>query len=160
MKEEGRMGKEYRTIRNDVALPYQWSLGKTWTRFFDGLQEGRIWGTKCIPCGKVFVPARPFCPECLKDMTQWVEVGQEGKILTWTLVQAEYVGQIHSPPYIVALIQLAGADCGFSHFIGGIDLADIKKVKQKLKTGTKVRAVWRSEKKADIHDIAYFTPVK
>jgi uncharacterized OB-fold protein len=93
-------------------------------------------------------------------MTQWVEVGQEGKILTWTLVQAEYVGQIHPPPYIIALIQLAGADCGFSHFIGGIDLADIKKVKQKLKTGTKVRAVWRSEKKADIHDIAYFTPVK
>ncbi len=48
------MAKEYRTIRNDVALPYQWALGKTWTRFFDGLKEEKIWGTKCAQCGKVF----------------------------------------------------------------------------------------------------------
>jgi uncharacterized OB-fold protein len=154
------MAKEYRTIRNDVALPYQWALGKTWTRFFDGLKEEKIWGTKCAPCGKVFVPARTFCPDCLKDMTEWVEVGQEGKIITWTLVRAKYFGQVKEPPYIIAQIRLTGSHCGFHHFIGGIDMGDVKKMKQKLKAGAKVKAVWSSEKKADIHDIAYFAPVK
>ena len=154
------MAKEYRTIRNDVALPYQWALGKTWTRFFDGLKEERIWGTKCGHCAKVFVPARTFCPECYTDMTEWVEAGKEGKLLSWTLVKAKYLGQVKAPPYVIAQIQLAGTNCGFHHFIGGIDLSDIKEVRQKLKTGAKVRAVWSPEKKADIHDIAYFAPVK
>ena len=76
------MAKEYRTIRNDVALPYQWALGKTWTRFFDGLKEEKILGTKCTQCGKVFVPARTFCPECFTDMMQWVEAGKEPASIT------------------------------------------------------------------------------
>jgi uncharacterized OB-fold protein len=158
--EEANMAKEYRTIRNDVALPYQWALGKTWTRFFDGLTEEKIWGTKCTDCSRVYVPARAFCPECFTDMTEWVDVKPEGKIITWTLVKAKYYGQVKEPSYVVAQIQLAGTNSGFHHFIGGIDLSDFKKVRQRLKTGAKVRAVWRPEKKADIHDIAYFAPVK
>jgi uncharacterized OB-fold protein len=154
------MAKEYRTIRNDVALPYRWALGRTWARFFDGLKEEKILGTKCAECGKVFVPARTFCPECFKDMAEWVEVKPEGKVVTWTLVKAKYYGQIKEPPYIVATIQLAGTDCGFHHFIGGIDLADFKKVRQKLKRGAKVKAVWSVEKKADIYDISQFVPIK
>jgi uncharacterized OB-fold protein len=154
------MVREYRTIRNDVALPYQWALGKTWTRFFDGLTEERILGTKCADCGKVYVPARSFCPGCFTDRLEWVEVKPEGKILSWTLVKAKYYGQVKAPPYAVALIRLDGADGGFHHFIGGFDLSDDKQVKQKLRTGAKVRAVWRSEKKADIHDIACFAPVR
>lgn len=154
------MAKEYRTIRNDVALPYQWALGKTWSRFFDGLNEEKILGTKCAQCGKVFVPARTFCPECFTDMTDWVEVKAEGEILTWTLVTAKYYGQVKEPPYIVATIQLEGADCGFHHFIGGVNLADLKKMRQRLKAGMKVKAIWRPEKRADIFDIACFEPVK
>ncbi|MBP1700096.1 MAG: hypothetical protein H6Q41_5284 [Deltaproteobacteria bacterium] len=123
------MAKEYRTIRNDVALPYQWALGRTWTRFFDGLKEEKILGTKCSRCKKV-----------------------------WTLVKARYYGQVKEPPYIIATIQLDGTDCGFHHFIGGIDLSDIKKVNQELKAGARVKAVWRPEKKADILDIACFEP--
>lgn len=154
------MAKEYRTIRGDVALPYKWALGKTWTRFLDGLSEGKILGTKCSQCGKVFVPARTFCPECFKDMAEWIEVEHEGEILTWTLVTAKYYGQVKEPPYIIATIKLAGTDCGFHHFIGGVDLSDIKEIRQRLKTGAKVKAVWSPEKKADIHDIAGFVPVK
>ncbi len=154
------MPKEYRTIRGDVALPYKWALGKTWTRFFDGLKEEKILGTKCTQCGKVFVPARTFCPVCLSDMAEWVEVKPEGEILTWTFVSAKYYGQVKDPPYIIATIKLVGTDCGFHHFIGGVDLSDAKQVRQKLKTGTKVKAVWRPEKKAEILDIAYFAPLK
>lgn len=154
------MAKEYRTVSNNVALPYAWALGKTWTRFFDGLREEKIWGTRCGSCRKVYVPARSFCPACLKDMEDWVQVKDEGKVLSWTLVNARYHAQVKKPPYIIALIRLDGADCCFIHNIEGYDLSDIKKVKKGLKKGTKVRAVWRPVKNGDIFDLAHFAPVK
>ena len=154
------MEKEYKTIRNDVALIYQWALGKTWMRFFEGLRKEKILGTKCTQCGKVFVPARTFCPVCFTDMEEWVEVKPEGRVLTWTIVTAKYYGQVKEPPYIVATIQLDGTNCGFHHFIGGLNFADLKKMGEMLKTGAKVRAVWSQEKHADIYDISHFKPHK
>jgi uncharacterized OB-fold protein len=154
------MAKEYRTIRNDVALPYQWALGKTWTRFFDGLKEERILGTKCNGCGRVYVPARSFCPSCFTDTMEWVDVPPRGTLVTWTMVNTSYFGQVKEPPYILAVIRLEGTDCGFHHFLDGFDITDEKERKRKLRTGAKVKAVWRSRKNADIGDIAWFAPVR
>lgn len=153
------MAKEYRTIRNDVALPYRWALGPVWTRFFDGLRDEKIFGTKCKKCDRVFVPSRPFCPLCLGDMDEWVEVSQEGTIKSWTLVNNRYYGQVKEPPYVMALIRLDGADSDFSHFIGGINIYDIGEVRKKVDIGTRVKAVWRKDKSAEIYDIDYFEPV-
>ena len=153
------MTKDYRTTRNDITLPYEWALGPTWTRFFDGLKEEKILGNKCKECGKVFVPARPFCPDCYDDMDEWVEVGQEGTIESWALVCNEYIGQVKEPPYAVALIHLDGADCNFNHFVSGFDLSDLDQVRARLKTGTRVKAVWNKDKRADIYDLAFFEPV-
>ncbi|PKN33306.1 MAG: hypothetical protein CVU61_13900 [Deltaproteobacteria bacterium HGW-Deltaproteobacteria-19] len=153
------MAKEYRTIRNDVALPYQWALGRTWTRFFDGLKEERILGTKCDRCGKVYVPARSFCPVCFTDLMEWVDVKPRGRLVSWTVVNTSYHGQVKEPPYIVALIRLDGADCDFHHFIDGFNITDAGERKRKLRAGAKVKAVWSPSKNADIRDIAWFAPV-
>lgn len=152
--------KEYKTVRNDVVLPFNWALGTTWIKFFDGLKEEKIFGTKCENCKKVFVPPRTFCPGCYKEMDEWVEVGPEGTVDTWCLVNYEYYGQIKKPPYIIAQIHLDGADCDLTHFIGGFDIFNPDKAKKKIKTGIRVNAVWNKEKHADIYDIAYFEPVE
>ncbi len=154
------MSKEYRTTPNNVALPYRWALGKAWTRFFDGLKEEKIFGTKCKKCSKVYVPARSFCPECLGNMEEWVEVGQEGTITSWSMVCNKYHAQAKEPPYVQALIRLKGSDNDFFHIIGGIDITDTKNIFKKIKIGTKVKAIWRETKNADINDISYFTPIK
>ena len=153
------MTKDYRVTVNDIDLPYNWSLGATWTRFFDGLKDGKIFGTKCKKCGKVFVPARSFCPDCLEDMEEWIEIAQEGIVESWTLVNNKYPVQVKEPPYAVASIHLDGADCNFIHFINGFDLSDISKVGEKVKIGTRVKAVWSEKRSADIYDIAYFEPI-
>ncbi len=152
------MSKEYRTMSNDVALPYRWSLGPVWTRFFDGLREETIYGTKCLKCNRVLVPARPFCPACHAEMEEWVEISGEGTVQSWTLVNNSYYAQVKKPPYVMALIRLDGTDCGLSHFIGGIDVSSIEKVREKIRIGTRVKVKWREEKNADIYDIAYFEP--
>jgi len=151
--------KEYRTGTKDVVLPYNWALGQTWSRFFDALKEEKILGTRCRSCLKVLVPARSFCPGCYKDMEEWVEVGQEGSVETWCLVNYRYPGQTLEPPYVIAQIRLDGASCGFTHLVGGFDLTRPDEVRQRMRRGMRVRAVWREEKRGDIHDIAYFRPL-
>jgi len=154
------MAKEYMTVDNTIVLPYNWALGPTWTKFFDGLRQEKILGTKCKRCKKVLVPARTFCPYCFEDMDEWVEVSQRGTVGSWCLVNYEYYGQIKPPPYIIASIHLSGTDCNFNHFLGGIDLSDVDKARKKLRVGMRVRAVWSREKHGDIYDIAYFEPVR
>ena len=62
--------KEYKTIKTEIRLPYELAYGATWTRFFDGLKNKTIFGTKCTKCERVLVPARSFCPRCFVDAEQ------------------------------------------------------------------------------------------
>lgn len=154
------MAKEYKTLKTFVELPYEVAYGATFTRFFEGLKEEKIWGTKCGKCNRVLVPARSFCPRCFVDLDEWVEVNQTGTVETWCLVNYNYYGMAKEPPYITAIIRLEGADVGFAHFVGGFDLNDLNKVKEKVKIGAKVKAVWNKGKKGDIFDLEYFEPVE
>ncbi|HPL62281.1 MAG: Zn-ribbon domain-containing OB-fold protein [Syntrophales bacterium] len=153
------MTKEYKTIKTELRLPYELAYGATWTRFFEGMQEKKIYGTKCPKCGKVLVPARSFCPKCFVDTDKWVEVSQEGKLTAWSYTNYRYFGQPVDPPFIGALIRLDGTDVDLLHLVGGIDLKNFDEVKRTIKNGMKVKAVWSDERKGHILDIRYFEPV-
>ena len=153
------MAKEFKTIKTEIRLPYELAYGATWTRFFEGMEEKKIYGTKCSKCGRVLVPARTFCPRCFVDMDDWVEVSQEGTLTAWSYANYRYFGMPTEPPFIGALISLDGADVNFLHLIGGFDLRDFEKVRKTVKTGMKVKAVWEDERKGHIMDIKYFEPV-
>lgn len=139
-----------------IQLPYRWSIGEAGLKFFQGMKNKKIMGTKCPKCGKVFVPGRKFCGTCFVDIPDWVEVGDKGIIEAWTLVTYPFVEQPAEPPYIIARIKLDGADSAFYHYIGGIDLSDVDKVKNQVKVGAKVEAVWKDKTVGEIMDIKYF----
>ena len=149
-----------REIRTEVVVPYEVALGTTWTKFFDNLKEEKILGTRCKKCNRVFVPPRAFCPRCFEDTDEWVEVGQEGVVETWSYATLKFYGQIPDPPFVGAQIHLDGCDTGFMHRIAGFDLSDFEEVKKIVKLGERVKAVWSKEKHGDITDIDYFEPVK
>ncbi|MEW5723146.1 MAG: Zn-ribbon domain-containing OB-fold protein [Thermodesulfobacteriota bacterium] len=153
------MSKEYRTIETEVRLPYRLAYGRTWTRFFEGLKEEKIYGTRCPKCGRVLVPARTFCPRCFVDLDEWVECAQEGVVVAWCLTNYRYFAQPIEPPFISALIRLDGTDCNFLHLIGGFEMTDLEAVRAKVKNGLRVRAVWEEEKLGGILDIKHFEPV-
>ena len=56
-------------------------------------------------------------------------------------------------------MDLYGADTALFHFIGGIDVSNLERIKEKVKIGMKVRAKWRDVTEGDIFDIDYFEPV-
>jgi uncharacterized OB-fold protein len=153
------MAKEFKTIKTEIRLPYELAYGATWTRFFEGMKNEIIYGTKCSKCGRVLVPARSFCPRCFVDTDEWVETAQEGILTAWSYVNYKYFGQPIEPPFIGALIRLDGTDVDFLHLIGGFDLSDFDLVRKTVKNGMRVKAVWSDERKGNVLDIKYFEPV-
>ena len=142
-----------------VTLPYKWTLGPVFTKFFEEFKKKKIMGNKCPECNRTLVPARKFCPRCFEPITEWVQVSDKGTIRTWSLITFEFTGQVKKPPYIQGLIDLDGADTALAHFIGGVDLSDLEKVKDLVKIGMRVEAKWRDERQGNIHDIEYFKPI-
>jgi hypothetical protein len=151
--------EEHRIVKGQVLVPYELALGKTWSAFYDYLKEEKIMGKKCGRCKRVLVPPRSFCPRCFEDMEEWVEVSPEGVLETWVYVNMPFFAQEIRIPFISAQIRLDGSDSGFIHRVAGIDLRDFEKVRETVKLGGRVRAVWNPEKKGSILDIDYFEPV-
>ena len=153
------MATHFPTHKHEVWLPYKFSMGPAYKRFYEGLMEEKILGNKCPECSKVFVPARTFCPKCFIDMEDWVEVSQEGEVVTWMVANDGFFGMPADPPFIGALIRLEGTACNFLHLIGGLDLTNEDVLRNKLKPGTRVRAIWSEEKKGHLMDIKCFMPI-
>lgn len=152
------MAKEYRTIETEVRLPYRLAYGETWTRFFEGMKDKKILGSKCHKCNRVLVPARTFCPRCFVDTQDWLECSQQGTVVAWVLTNYRYFAQPIEPPFVSALIKLDGTDVNFVHLIGGFEMTNLDAVREKVHNGMKVRAVWEEERLGHILDIKYFEP--
>ena len=153
------MIKNFSTLRHEVWLPYKYAVGPIFHRFYEGLKERKILGNECPVCRKVYVPARTFCPSCYVDMGEWKEVSQEGEITSWIIARKPFFGMPAEPPFVAALIRLDRADCNFLHLVGGIDVADQKAAKGKIRRGMRVKAVWRDERGGHMTDILYFKPL-
>jgi uncharacterized OB-fold protein len=138
-----------------IKLPCTWHVGKTGSRFYKELKDScRIWGTKCPQCGLVYVPPKSTCPRCFCDIKEWVDVGTEGTLLTYTEVSYTVPGiQPQKPPYFLGIIQLDRASTGFVHMLGEVDISE-------LKTGMRMQAVFREKREGIYLDIRYFRPAK
>jgi hypothetical protein len=130
-------------------MDYEWGAGKAFSRFLEGLWDGKILGAKCRKCGKVFVPPRIVCPQCFCK-TDWKEVSDEGEIVSFTKVFGEFAGAPMPPPYTLVLVKLDGADTTLLHIL----LEELKTEEPKI--GARVKAVWNKERKRSIFDIKGF----
>jgi uncharacterized OB-fold protein len=151
--------KGHPILKTEALVPYELASGPSWHRFFEGIRNERIWGTRCPKCERVLVPARSFCTQCFEDMTEWVEVADEGTVVNWAICNFAFFGAPFKPPFMTAMIKLDGADNTFFHVVGGFDLSDMSYVEQNMNRGVRVKAVWEKEKKGCILDIKHFKPL-
>lgn len=95
--------------------------------FFRGLKEGKLLGSKCSACTRVFATPRAFCMEC-GEKTDWFELPLEGRIHTFTVCNFGGENFLTECPYILILVEFTGADTLFlSRFIyGGDHIAKIE----------------------------------
>lgn len=158
--------REFREIVKEIKKPrarYLMSAGEAYSRFFDGLREGRILGTYCENCGMVFVPPKIYCPYCFKPLGRWVEISDHGEIVTAVVSYYSATMERLEKPEIIGVIRLDVPGMSFTsyrfpgllHRICGVSVEDV--VSRRV-FGARVRARWKKaeERVGDINDIECF----
>lgn len=147
--------KDCFVMSGKMALPNQYFAGRVGSKFIISLRdEQKILGVKCSQCNKVYVPPREYCEKDLTKLDEnWVELGNEGVISNYTVVNYNDKHLPRRAPYILALIKVDGADTPFTHIVEGIDA-------EQVQIGMRVKAVFASETTNTILDIDHFEPIQ
>lgn len=74
--------------------------------FYKNISQKKLMGGKCKKCGKVHLPPRPLCDQCLSKDFEWVELSKTGKLLTYTVIHVAPVQFQSLAPYAVGIVQL------------------------------------------------------
>jgi len=137
-----------------IRVPYTWAAGEVASRFYIGLRDKKIYGIRCPNCDVVFVPPKKVCHLCFDNLTEWVEVSDEGTLETFTIVHYSEP-ELHpmKAPFAYGIVKLDGADTGMVHLIGEADLNDIRE-------GMRLKAVFRDEPQGNYLDIKCFKPIQ
>lgn len=149
------MSEELIHYKGRIKVPYKWAAGETASRFFSELRDNkRLWAKRCVACNLTHFPPKKICHRCFEETAEWVEVEPSGELISYTTVHY-YEKNVHprKPPFRFGLIRLDGADTAFIHMLDECGAGV-------LKTGLRVEAVFREERRADMLDICYFRPVK
>jgi len=137
-----------------LDLHYEHAFGPYYGRLFDELKSRRrIMGVRTPDGEGALLPPREICDITHRPTGTWVEVKQTGTVRAMSIINLEFVGQKQAPPYIYAEIMLDGASTRLIHTVAGFDM---KRAKELVKPGTRVRAVWRETQTGSLDDISHF----
>lgn len=143
------------TIPGHWSFDYTYFAGESASRFFADLREHqRIMGTRCPSCKRVLVPARAFCDACFVRTTDWVPVGPEGTLETFTIIAAAFPG-LPEPPIVMAYVTMDGASTALVNLVTGLDLSDIDAVATQLQTQPRVKVDFIDEPQGRITDFTF-----
>lgn len=132
---------------------FSYTAGTVRSKFLTEIRDNKkIVGTKCRKCNTVWVPARSTCIKCFESLKDFVEISDRGTVTTYTVINVHQTFYPMNPPFVLAIIQLDGADTGFVHFIGEVNPEDIK-------VGMRVGAVFKEDRQGSVLDIKYFRPI-
>lgn len=149
-------------LNSNPLAPQQWhgvlpvsnryTFGIAGERFFREIKNGRIFGSHCPKCDLIHVPATAFCERCLSELNEWLDVGTEGIINSFTILHINYDGSPKESPEVVAFIGIANG--GIIHRLCEIAPGD-------LRIGMTVKAKFKPvrERIGSIEDILFFKPV-
>jgi hypothetical protein len=143
------------TIPGNWNFDYTYFAGEAASRFFAALKnEQKIMGATCPSCKRVLVPARSFCDACFQRTTDWVAVGPEGTLETFTIITAAFPG-LPEPPIVMAYVTMDGADTALVNMVHGLDLSDIDAAAAELQKQPRIRAEFIDDPQGRITDFSF-----
>src|SRR5205814_1901871 len=74
--------------------------------FYKYCSERKLMAVRCIRCRQVMVPPRAICSNCRHSRVEWVELGQRGKLVTYTIVHVSPPQFKHMTPYAVGIVEM------------------------------------------------------
>ena len=103
---------------------FQWSVGNWMEHFFDGMKGGKLLGSRCPDCGRVYLPPRMICERCFVKAEEWVELPETGTVEAYTVAHVKVAenGDLVDleATEIIAMVKHDGADtCVAARLEGG-----------------------------------------
>jgi uncharacterized OB-fold protein len=136
----------------EVGFDYTRSLGPVLGRFVTGLAGRRVLGVRGSD-GRVHVPPVEFDPQTAERLGEFVEVGHEGTVVSWSWMPEPLAGQPLDRAFAWGLIRLDGADTPMVH---AVDAG----APEAMSTGMRVRVRWATQLGNGIRDIECFEPLE
>lgn len=134
-----------------LEYTYKRSVGPVLSAFFTALRDRRIVGIRARD-GRVLVPPQEYDPVTSESLDEIVDVADAGVVTSWAWTAAPSSVQQPLPgAFAWALIRLDGADTALLHTVDAGDEA-------RMRTGMRVAARWRDERKGHMRDIECFVP--
>lgn len=133
-----------------IEYPFSRTTGPVVGAFLTGLREQVLLGIKAID-GRVLVPPTEYDPNTGDELTELVEIGPGGTVLTWAWVREPMPKHPLQRPFAWALVQPDGADVGF---LQPVDAGSV----EAMSTGMRVQPRWADEREGSIHDLACWEP--
>lgn len=116
--------------RRTLSLRFNLPIAKT-HQFWDGLREGRFLTTRCKDCGELTFPPQADCPRCMSANIEWVDMGTDAELVTFTYVMVTPTSFVETDPYTVAIGRLHQG----LKVLAWVEGADV----EKMKPGSKLR---------------------
>jgi len=132
----------------ELGFTYTRSTGPVVGRFLTGLKNRSIVGIKASD-GRVVVPPMEYDPDTAEELSEFVEVGQQGEIVSFAWVKEPREAQPMQVPFAWAMIKLDGADVPMIYCVAAERESDIA-------TGARVAAVWADVTIGFMSDIRCF----
>jgi uncharacterized OB-fold protein len=132
----------------ELGFTYTRSTGPVVGRFLTNLRDRKIVGIKASD-GRVIVPPMEYDPDTAEELSEFVDVGEEGEIVSWCWVNKPRQAHPMDKPFAWAMIKLDGADVAMIHCVAAGAESDVT-------TGARVKAVWADETVGFITDIRCF----
>jgi len=97
---------------------YVYTVGYAGEEFFKGLKEGKIIGSKCPKCGRIYVPATLYCEECFMK-TEFTEVKGRAYLDSYTIVYKDFEGNTLPNPQVIGFVRFEGTIGGLLAIVEG-----------------------------------------
>ena len=93
--------------RRTLTLRFDIPVSKT-REFWDALRKGKLITTRCTKCGNVSFPPQADCPKCMGGEFEWVDLGTEASLVTFTHVRIAPASFAGNDDYTIAIAEVKG----------------------------------------------------
>jgi len=74
--------------------------------FWEGLEKGKVYASKCKKCGQLTFPPTSDCSHCRNQEMEYVDIQGEGEIETFTHIVIRPASFQNHPTYTVAVAKM------------------------------------------------------